>query len=397
MQACCRGRRLWHELSSGPESHPVDTANNRPSMPLASGEGERTTVYREFKYMFVLYMRAYDFPECARDIFLCVFNMGVTVDTVLLRRRLGVLLWADIRASMSSSASSSENSCGRQRSDLIKRRRWYLGGRPRHPCTVAQFSTQQLCVCVCVCVCVGGCSQLSINSIRQVRTECGNLFTRFSHAESQCHRVYSTLVSVNGWADLKYSACLRFCKAPWMQMGAPRQSSPYTDHQILHLLSAYNCLDACHALWSELWSEINIQPTRHAEFVCPQMLSSTWTRSTVDVWIKSGDEWTAKNQTASLWLRSARNFATEVKCVELKVTGWWRLLFRWARGPSGFWGWERPHWVQNRALTGPSLSDCDLVRGRERERDGGKKKSSFKNAVWRERKTGRQTQRKRSR
>lgn len=61
-------------------------------MPLASGEGERTTVYREFKYMFVLYMRAYDFPECARDIFLCVFNMGVTVDTVLLRRRLGVLL-----------------------------------------------------------------------------------------------------------------------------------------------------------------------------------------------------------------------------------------------------------------------------------------------------------------
>ena len=180
--------------------------------------------------------------------------MGVTVDTALLRRRLGVLLWADIRASMSSSASSSENSCGRQRSDLIKRRRCYLRSWPRRPCALLH-SLYTSALCVCVCVYVGGCSQLSINSIRQVRTECGNLFTRFSRAESQCHRVYSTLVSMNGGADLKYSACLWFWEAPWMQMSAQRQSSPYTDHQILHLLSAYNCLDACQALWSELWSE----------------------------------------------------------------------------------------------------------------------------------------------
>lgn len=47
-----------------------------------------------------------DFPECVCD-------MGVTVDNALLRCRLAVLLWADIRASMSSS--SSENSCRRQR------------------------------------------------------------------------------------------------------------------------------------------------------------------------------------------------------------------------------------------------------------------------------------------
>lgn len=79
------------------------------------------------------------------------FNTGVTVDTALLRRRLAVLLWADIRASMSSSASSSENSCGWQHLDLIKRET-ASGRLAKAPLYVAQFSTQQLCV--------GGCSQL---------------------------------------------------------------------------------------------------------------------------------------------------------------------------------------------------------------------------------------------
>ncbi len=174
-------------------------------------------------YMFELCMSIQDFPDFH---FVCVCTsskIGGTVDTALLRRRLGVLLWADIRASMSSSGSSSENSCGWQHSHLIRRESAY--GRPaKTSLCVAQFSSQQLCVC-------GWTQPASINSIRQVKTECGNLFTCISHTKSQCHWVYNKLVSMNGWVDLQRNR-VRACavhEALWIQMntqGTQRQSSP---------------------------------------------------------------------------------------------------------------------------------------------------------------------------
>lgn len=72
--------------------------------------------------------------------FPCLWR-GVTVDNALLRCWLAVLLWADIRASMSSS--SSENSCGRQRWGLMKSR-MRLGSWPKR--VVSEPCTQQLCV-----------------------------------------------------------------------------------------------------------------------------------------------------------------------------------------------------------------------------------------------------------
>lgn len=115
----------------------------------------------------------------------CAFNMGViTVDTALLRRRLTVLLWADIRASMSSSASSSENSCGWQCSDLIKRKLDLGSWLVSLHLAVFLFSPQRLCVGACA-------ATASINSIGQVRTERGNLFTHLSRAKSQHHWFYS--------------------------------------------------------------------------------------------------------------------------------------------------------------------------------------------------------------
>ena len=70
-----------------------------------------------------------------------VFNMGGTVDIALLRHRLAVLLWADIRASMSSS--SSENSCRQHRSELIKR--LTASGKPARA-SFYSLPAQQLCV-----------------------------------------------------------------------------------------------------------------------------------------------------------------------------------------------------------------------------------------------------------
>lgn len=66
------------------------------------------------------------------------------------------------------------------------------------------------------------------------------------------HNVVGFTVNLWAWMNLWVSAL-------WMLMNTETKQ-PYTDHQILHLFSAYTRLDACHALWSELWSEINIQP-----------------------------------------------------------------------------------------------------------------------------------------
>lgn len=79
------------------------------------------------------------------------FDAGVTVDTALLRRRPATLLWADIRASMSSSVSSSENSWGRQNSCWIERKT-ASGKLAKAYLYFAQFSTPQTFV--------GGCTQL---------------------------------------------------------------------------------------------------------------------------------------------------------------------------------------------------------------------------------------------
>lgn len=84
---------------------------------------------------------------------------------------------------------------------------------------------------------------------------------------------------------------------------------------------------------------------------------------------------------------------------EEEGTGGCCLLLRWARGPNGSWDWRRRRWVQNQELTGPCLSDCDLVQGgmqRRSEKDK-KKKSSFKDAVWREWGAGRQAESERER
>ena len=66
------------------------------------------------------------------------------------------------------------------------------------------------------------------------------------------HNVVGFTVNLWAWMNLRVPAL-------WMLMNAETKQ-PYTDHQILHLFSAYTRLDACDALWSELWSEINIQP-----------------------------------------------------------------------------------------------------------------------------------------
>lgn len=61
---------------------------------------------------------------------------------------------------------------------------------------------------------------------------------------------------MNGWVGKeKKNIWEFFC----LLLAEKQTKQPDTDHHILHLLLAYICLDACHALWSELWSEINIQ------------------------------------------------------------------------------------------------------------------------------------------
>lgn len=89
--------------------------------------------------------------------------MSSTVDNALLSCRSSVLLWADIRASMSSS--SSENSCGRQHLGLMKRR----------------TASGKLAKALHTAALRGRKRASSVNLIRQVRMERGNLFTRFSH------------------------------------------------------------------------------------------------------------------------------------------------------------------------------------------------------------------------
>lgn len=168
----------------------------------------------------------------------------------MLRRRLAGLLWAVIRASMSSSPSSSENSCGWQRSDLIKGE-MASGKLAKAALYVFPHSSS-----------VWADAASFHDSIRRVRTERGNLFTRFSRAKSQCLWVYSKLASMNGWVScVSERPLLR--KALWMQMNtqrAQRQSRPILTIRSSTCFSAYSRLDACHALWSELWSAINIQP-----------------------------------------------------------------------------------------------------------------------------------------
>lgn len=101
-------------------SHSVYTVNNRAYSPESRFRWRwaHVCVCTVCEWLYV-----FDFPE---SVLLCLcllaFNTGVTVETALLRRRPAILLWADIRASMSSSVSSSENSCGWQNSDLIKRK-----------------------------------------------------------------------------------------------------------------------------------------------------------------------------------------------------------------------------------------------------------------------------------
>lgn len=119
----------------------------------ASCAAECLCVYSVYTYVCVVYQHTVlpliFFPLICYP---CAFNMRViTVDTALLRRRLGVLLWADIRASMSSSASSSENSCGWQHSDLIKRKLDLGSWLVSLYFAVLFFSslTQQLCVGAC--------------------------------------------------------------------------------------------------------------------------------------------------------------------------------------------------------------------------------------------------------
>lgn len=97
-----------------------------------------------------------DFPES-------LWDMGSTVDNALLRCRSSVLLWADIRTSMSSS--SSENSCGRQHLGLMKRRT--VSGKLANALHTAALRGRK--------------RASSVNLIRQIRRERGNLFTRFSH------------------------------------------------------------------------------------------------------------------------------------------------------------------------------------------------------------------------
>lgn len=232
------------------------------STPHASCDGQCMCVYSVHVHVWTVCEHTGPPRICFWYFSICTsFDMGVTVDTALLRRRLGVLLWADIRASMSSSGSSSENSCGWQHSHLI-RREWAYGKLAQASLCVAQFFlTAALC---------GWMQPASVNSIRQVGTECGNLFTHISHTKSQCHWVYNKLESMNGWVGLQRNRVSVFS---WGALNTnersvtQRQSSPYTDHQILHLFSAYSRLDACCALWSELWSEINIQPhVQHITF-----------------------------------------------------------------------------------------------------------------------------------
>lgn len=116
---CCRCS--WHKLSPGPHSsHCVYTVNTRAYSLDSCIMCCWVSVCIQCVYVCLRCISAY---SSSLICYPCGFNMRViTVDTALLRRRLAVLLWADIRASMSSSASSSENSCGWQHSDLIKRK-----------------------------------------------------------------------------------------------------------------------------------------------------------------------------------------------------------------------------------------------------------------------------------
>lgn len=128
------------------------------------------------------------------------FNTGVTVDTALLRRRPADLPWADIRASMSSSASSSENSCRmtafrfNQRGDGI----WEAGQIIFVLCTVFPPSSS---------VWVDAASFHKFNQTSQ--DESVVICLLIYRAKSWCHWVYSKLVSMNEWVVLclKLSVC----------------------------------------------------------------------------------------------------------------------------------------------------------------------------------------------
>lgn len=173
----------------------------------ASGDSECVCVC--IQNMHVHVFTVYDHKRLPRNSFwhFCVctsFNVDVTVDTALLRRRLAVLLWADIRASMSSSTSSSENSCGWQHSDLIKRES-ASGKLARVSMYFAQFSyTAALC---------GWMQPASINSIRQVRTERGNLVTRLLHAKSLI--VIGFAVNLWAWMNEYFYVWNRLCDWVW--------------------------------------------------------------------------------------------------------------------------------------------------------------------------------------
>lgn len=67
--------------------------------------------------------------------------------------------------------------------------------------------------------CVGARVPASLGGIRHVRTEPRNLFTHFSHAESQFHRVHGQSAHMDGRAA---SDVLR--------------AGTFTEHQLLHLL-----------------------------------------------------------------------------------------------------------------------------------------------------------------
>lgn len=123
-QTCCSGGCSWREPSPCPEAHTIFTQSTAEH-PRLTHQVTASVRYvcLQSVHVHVCTVSEYRTSQiCFWHFCVCACcNMGGTVDTALLRRRLGVLLWADIRASMSSSASSSENSCGWQHSHLIKR------------------------------------------------------------------------------------------------------------------------------------------------------------------------------------------------------------------------------------------------------------------------------------
>lgn len=185
-------------------------------------------VYRVCVSMLVLQVSIQDFQNLFSYSRVCTrFNVGSTVDTALLRRRLWVLLWADIRASMSSSTSSSENSCRRQGSGSNQKRRgdiWEAGQGVSAWVDAASFHKFN-------------------------RTESGQRVVICLLAfQTQNHNAIGFTVDLCEHEWMSRSGDKSCVSAPLNANEQSETKQAYTDHQILHLFSAYSRLDACHAL-----------------------------------------------------------------------------------------------------------------------------------------------------